>query len=155
MPIGYAAYFDKTAKKVKESWCLDISENLDTFKLAADYALLTDRLRADKNLPPKWTKNDEEIIWGIVDHIKPFYLGGEQLDPIRDQMMKWFKAVKKINEHLTNEKFLIQDFYNQLGYDAPHYQMNSYEVKKHMDEKRKIKREMYMETHTLNLWHIK
>lgn len=142
MCIGYKNWTTKKGVS-KCTWVISHDKLLDIWEKSQTYISIRDELKRDDNLPPRWNKHDQTVIDGFEKHIRPFNMpDGNMLDPTEDQLQKYYKAIKKLQEHLTEETYNLEDFLDDLNLEPPQFELDNADLKGHMDERRMLERKL-------------
>jgi hypothetical protein len=128
----------------KRSLVMEHEAQIDTWEIVDQYRKLVNTLRDNNNLPPTWNHNDDGVIVGFSIHLAPYgeLIDGQPglfLDPIEDQIHKYYLAIRKLHEHLEGAKISKKDMLKLLKIDIPSREMTKSEMFKHCETRRKLK----------------
>jgi hypothetical protein len=146
MGITSKGYYDwKKKGQQKRTIVMDHDALEDTWKVVCQYMELVTALKKQQNLPRDWNFRDEAVIEGFAKHIAPYdaIIDGERgkfLDPSVEQLMMYYKAIRKLYKHLRNEELAIDDYLSDLKIDMPENELSSSDLSTHCEERRLIKK---------------
>lgn len=128
----------------KRSLVMDHEAQIDTWEVVHEYYKLVQTLTATNNLPPTWNVHDHGVITGFDIHLAPYgeIIDGQPglfLDPIEDQIHKYYLAVRKLHEHLEGIKISKKEMLKLLKIDIPSREMTKQEMYQHCETRRKLK----------------